>query len=87
MIDCYLRNSELVEVHNLDPEAGSLAAAVGLDDTEREGMFFFDEGRLRLASNGSYVGVIACVNDDSTADENGDTCSDYYDDNPDNCGN
>ena len=52
----YLRYTELVEVQNLDPEAGSLAAAVGLDDTEE--MFFFDGGHLRLARNGSYIGVM-----------------------------
>merc|ERR550517_994785 len=27
-----------------------------------------------------------CVNDDSTVDDAGDTCSDYYDENPDDCG-
>jgi hypothetical protein len=27
-----------------------------------------------------------CTNDDSTVDTDGDTCTDYYDDNPDDCG-
>ena len=45
----------MVKIQNLDPKAGSLAAAIGLDDIEA--IFFFDGGHLRLASNGSYLGV------------------------------
>ena len=39
-----------------------------------------------ICGGGSYEEYETCYNDDSIGDVDGDTCTDYYDSNPDSCG-
>ena len=49
--------------------------------------FYTNQCHSHLTDNNLSCLAKTCVNDDSTTDEDGDTCSDYYDDYPEECGN
>ena len=70
------------------PVVGNLLVSEGLVSAAAA------RGAARFSSKGPRADVPGmtrrrlddCVNDDSTEDEYGDTCTDWYDDNPDGCG-